>query len=143
MSTASTRLRGRPLLLVGAGGFAGAVARHAVTRSAPALEPDALARIAPELAAVPGPLFGTLVVNVVGCFALGLVVATARERGGFSRASRRLVGTGFLSSFTTYSAFAHGTATASPALAVANVAANYALGFSAVLLAVALVRWRS
>ncbi|WP_132056871.1 fluoride efflux transporter FluC [Halorussus amylolyticus] len=113
----------RPLLLVAVGGFAGAVARHAVAVALPAGFP-----------------WGTLAVNVAGSFALGVVLYEVRLTGRLTPELRLLVGTGFLSSFTTYSTFAVETAALSPTFAVANVGANYALGFAAVLAGRAVVR---
>ncbi|NHX36840.1 MULTISPECIES: fluoride efflux transporter FluC [Halolamina] len=102
----------RTLALVAGGGFAGANARWL------------LAVALPELG-------GTLAANVLGAFALGVVVATVAA-GRLSRAVRLAIATGFLSSFTTYSTFAVESALAgSPALLVGNVLANYALGFAA------------
>jgi CrcB protein len=106
----------KPLLLVAVGGFAGAVLRHAVA------------------AALPGGFpWGTLAVNVAGSFALGGLLFEAKLTGRLSAETRLVLGTGLLSSFTTYSTFAVQTASLSPTLAVANVGANYALGFAAVL----------
>ncbi|WP_226022193.1 CrcB family protein [Halomicrobium salinisoli] len=120
-SSLPDRLRG--LALVAAGGFAGATSRHAVAVAAPA----------PEL--------GTLAVNVAGSFALGLLLDAARRTDAVSQRTRLLLGTGFLSSFTTYSAFAVETAALAPRWAVANVVANYALGFLAVVMAGLVGRW--
>ena len=102
----------RPIdpLYVGVGGFVGAVLRWGVG------------------VLVPGAP-GTLVVNVLGSVALGALVAVAP-----SHRTRVLVGTGLLSSFTTYSTFAVETAL-TPEWAAANVLASYALGFGGVLLA--------
>ena len=96
-------------LLVAAGGFVGAVLRYGVD------------------VAVPG-VGGTLAVNVLGSFALGALLVVVRRHH-----VRLLLGTGLLSSFTTYSTFAVQTASLPPRLAVANVAANYVLGLLAVL----------
>ncbi|WP_225332982.1 fluoride efflux transporter FluC [Halomicrobium urmianum] len=115
--------RARRIALVAAGGFAGATSRHAVVLAAPT----------PEL--------GTLAVNVAGSFALGILLDLARRTDAVSRRARLLLGTGFLSSFTTYSTFAAETAALAPRWAVATVAANYALGFLAVVLAGFLGRW--
>jgi CrcB protein len=116
----------RTVPLVAAGGFAGAVSRHAVA------------------VALPGPFpWGTLAVNVSGAFLLGLFVYGVREGGRASERARLVVSTGFLASFTTYSAFAAETAALDPPLAAANVVGNYALGFAAVLFARGVVRWRS
>jgi CrcB protein len=81
---------------------------------------------------VPG-LGGTFLANVVGCFLLGFIVYEAEYTSIISHRSRLVFGTGFLSSLTTYSTFAVETALASPALGVANVVGNYAVGFAAVL----------
>jgi CrcB protein len=116
----------RAAALVGAGGFVGAVSRHAVAVALPAAFP-----------------WGTLAVNVVGAFLLGLVVYETLHRGRLSAAARTFVATGFLSSFTTYSTFASETVGLTSSLAAANVLANYALGAVAVLLAREVVRWRS
>lgn len=116
----------RAALLVAAGGFAGAVSRHGVAVALPAGFP-----------------WGTLAVNVVGAFALGLVAYHTRIRGRLSDRTRLTVSTGFVSSFTTYSTFATETVSLAPAPAALNVIANYALGFSAVLLARGVIRWRS
>ncbi|WP_181707423.1 fluoride efflux transporter CrcB [Chthonobacter rhizosphaerae] len=81
------------LLVVAVGGAAGSVCRYAVTLAA---------------ARVLGPGFpwGTLVVNVVGSAAMGLLVGVlaARSDGG-SQAVRLLIATGFLGGFTTLSSF--------------------------------------
>ena len=65
-------------LAVGAGGFAGAILRHAVI-------------------GVIGSTFGILAVNILGCFALGM----------FSQNSRLtlFLATGFLGALTTFSAY--------------------------------------
>lgn len=112
MSTRRLPVRIEALALVALGGFAGANARFAVS------------------AAFPG-LRGTLVANVLGSFALGLVLYASQFGAGLSERTRLGVATGFLSSFTTYSTFALQTATA-PTWALANVGATYALGFAAV-----------
>lgn len=116
----------RSALLVCVGGFVGALSRHGIAVLLPAPFP-----------------WGTLVVNVVGAFGLGLVVYRTTLRGGVSERVRLVAATGFLSSFTTYSTFAGETLALGPRLAALNVVANYALGFSAVLLARGVIRWRS
>jgi fluoride exporter len=72
----------------------------------------------------------TLVVNVLGSFALGIVVGRLGDRHPLTRA---FVGTGVLGGFTTYSAFAVQTASL---LAVAPVA-GLALAVVSVLLGLA------
>lgn len=82
---------------------------------------------------VPG-LGGTFIANISGCFFLGFILYEARYTGLLAARTRVMLGTGFLSSFTTYSTFALETVQASFAFGVINVVANYAVGFTAVLL---------
>lgn len=96
-------------LLVALGGFVGAVARYGV-----------------DLAAGDVTGAGTFLVNVAGSFALGLLVTRAT-----TRRTRLLVGTGALSSFTTYSAFVGDTVALGTTAGTAYVAASYAVGFGA------------
>ncbi|MGI8927631.1 MAG: fluoride efflux transporter CrcB [Tepidiformaceae bacterium] len=49
--------------------------------------------------------FGTLAVNLTGCLAIGLLVTLAEERDFLGRETRLLLLTGFLGSYTTFSAF--------------------------------------
>lgn len=81
--------------LVLLGGLLGAPARYAVSLAAPTR---------------PGQWpTATFVVNVVGAFLLGLLLATLERRGsdtGSRRRLRFLIGTGFLGAFTTYSTLA-------------------------------------
>lgn len=108
--------RVEPAALVAVGGFAGAAARHAVSVAAPVGFP-----------------WGTLAVNVLGSFLLGVLVYESVFAGQLTPETRLVVGTGFLSSFTTYSTFALETAALPPTLAAGNVAANYGLGLLAAL----------
>ncbi|WP_232686378.1 fluoride efflux transporter FluC [Halobacterium zhouii] len=121
------------LALVGVGGFAGANLRYAVASHSLAtnLVLATLGRDAVSLAA--RGLLGTLAVNAVGSLALGFLVYEAVGDSVLSEGSRTVLATGFLSSFTTYSTFAVQTAGVSPPLMVANVAANYLLGFAGVV----------
>jgi len=121
-----TRTRLCPLALVAGGGFVGAVLRYVVAVSFPASFP-----------------WGTLAANVGGTFLLGVLLYDAHLADLLSAETRLLVGTGFCSSFTTYSTFAAETIRLSPQLAAVNVAANYALGFLAVLLGQLVARWLS
>jgi len=109
--------RAEPLLLVAVGGFVGATCRFLLDGALPAGFP-----------------WGTLAVNVLGSFALGVLLYENRLVGALSPETRLVLGTGFLSSFTTYSTFAVETSGLAPPLAAANVAANYTLGLLAVLL---------
>lgn len=81
------------LLLVAAGGATGAVMRY-------------LTGMASLRLLGPGWPWGTLTVNVVGGFAMGLLVATLALRGGADQERWRvLLGVGVLGGFTTFSAF--------------------------------------
>ena len=80
-------------LLVFLGGGLGAAARHGVNRAA-------LAMLGP------GFPWGTLIVNVVGSLAMGLLIgALAAVPGGTSQHLRLFLATGILGGFTTFSAF--------------------------------------
>jgi CrcB protein len=111
------------LALVGLGGFAGANARYAVGLVFPALT-------------------ATLIVNAVGSLALGFVLYERAYIGEFSEPARVALGTGFLSSLTTYSTFAVQTAGTlqEPAWALGNVIGNYTLGIAGVLIGRLLAR---
>lgn len=50
--------------------------------------------------------WGTLVVNVFGSFAFGVIWSLARTRGGFLAAHEGVILVGLLGGFTTYSTFA-------------------------------------
>ena len=52
---------------------------------------------------------GTLLVNVVGSFIVGVVMALSLERGAISPEVRILLGAGFCGGFTTMSAFSYET----------------------------------
>lgn len=109
--------RGRALGLVAVGAFVGAVCRYL------------LAVAVPETASFPGTLpLGTLVANVLGAFALGALTASDR-----SPAVSLAVGTGFCSSFTTYSTFAVETSALAPPVAAAYVGVTYGVGLAAVV----------
>nr|WP_123536689.1 CrcB family protein [Halosimplex salinum] len=130
MSGDRTLTRLGPLALVVAGGFAGAVLRYALASALPGAFP-----------------WGTLAANGLGSFALGVLLYERHFADALSVETRLLVGTGFLSSFTTYSTFAAETTALAggqaPVLAAANVAANYALGLVGVLCGRWVARWLS
>jgi CrcB protein len=50
--------------------------------------------------------YGTLTVNVVGSFLLGLIYMVALRKMGFSENTKLFLGVGFCGGFTTFSAFA-------------------------------------
>lgn len=107
--------------LIAVGGFAGSNLRYVVAQFLPGLG-------------------GTLVANVTGSVALGFLLYEALYTGVLAERTRVVLGTGFLSSFTTYSTFAVQSVQAGPALFAVNVAVTYALGFAGVLVGRGLAR---
>ncbi|MCA9214073.1 MAG: fluoride efflux transporter CrcB [Planctomycetales bacterium] len=78
---------------------------------------------------------GTLTVNVVGCFLIGLLLQFENQSQWLTSSHRTLLVTGFLGAFTTFSTFGHDTvryAQASLPLAVLNIGTNVILGIAAV-----------
>ena len=79
--------------------------------------------------------WGTFVVNVTGCFLLGLLGAVFAARAGLPEPARLGATTGFLGGLTTFSTFGHesvGLLTGgAPAVGVANLVANVAVGLCA------------
>jgi len=52
----------------------------------------------------PGFPYGTVIVNLTGCFLVGVFHAWAEHRGGLSSETRLLLITGFCGAYTTFSA---------------------------------------
>jgi CrcB protein len=119
------------LLLIGAGGFVGAVARYVV---------DGLVA---ERTAGTFP-WGTLVVNLSGSFALGLLATLAIERSVLPAEIRGPLLIGFLGAYTTFSTLTLETlrlAETGTWLAVAtNLGLSVGLGMVAVVAGVVLGR---
>ena len=88
---------------------------------------------------IPSPAFpyATLAVNVLGCFAMGLLTAWLARAGG-SEGLRLLLGVGVLGGFTTFSAFSLEIVTLAQRGAIAMVAVYVAAslvgGIAALLL---------
>jgi len=84
--------------------------------------------------------YGTLLINVTGSFALGLLVGLA-ERHGVRMGIVTVLGTGLLGAYTTYSTFAFDTVALATrgrmGAAAANVGASMALGLGAAALGLA------
>ncbi|MEM8541408.1 MAG: fluoride efflux transporter CrcB [Pseudomonadota bacterium] len=86
-------------ILVGIGGAFGAMARHSVGLFA-------MRNLGT------GFPYGTIIVNILGSFLMGLLIAwLARRIGGSSNELRLFLATGFLGGFTTFSAFSLDTIT--------------------------------
>lgn len=118
------------LLLVFVGGGFGAVARH-------------LSGMAVMRAAGPGFPWGTMVVNIAGSLAMGLLIAWLARRSSGDSELRLLLATGFLGGFTTFSAFSldavtlyeRGALTAAAAYVIASVTVSILALFGGLWLA--------
>jgi CrcB protein len=82
--------------------------------------------------------YGTLAVNLIGCFAIGFLSYLAETRGLFTAETRTLIFIGVLGGFTTFSAFSNETINlwrdGQNLLAGLNIAAHLVLGLGAVWL---------
>ncbi len=105
-------------LLVAAGGFLGAVSRYGI-----------------DVAVGDATGVGTFTVNVIGSFALGLLVTRAT-----TRRTQLFVGTGALSSFTTYSTFAGDAVVLGTVDGGLYVLASYVVGLLAAVFGLAIGR---
>lgn len=76
------------LLLIGTGGFFGAIARYCISQLFPVSKLH----------------FGTLAVNLIGCLLVGIAFGFL-SRAAINRPSQLILVTGFLGGFTTFSAF--------------------------------------
>ena len=107
------------IFLAGVGGFAGSALRYVVGGF---------------VQNVSGSIrfpFGTLAVNLAGCFVIGFLSQLAETRGVFSADTRVLIFIGLLGGFTTFSAFGNETINlwreGEGALAAANIAGHLVL----------------
>jgi CrcB protein len=112
------------LFLAGIGGFIGSSLRYAVT-----------GYVQTWSRSIDFP-YGTLAVNLIGCFLIGFLSQLAESRGVFTAESRTFVFIGILGGFTTFSAFGNETMNlwreGENLLAMANVTAHFLLGLGAV-----------
>ena len=81
------------LLAVGIGGLLGSVARYITVKAVD----QKLNAVFP---------YGTLTVNILGSFVLGLIYTIALRKTGMSENWRLFLGAGFCGGFTTFSSFA-------------------------------------
>ena len=106
-----------------------------------------LSRLVAKFSTVDFP-YGTLAVNLIGCFAIGFLSHLAETRGFFTAETRTLVFIGVLGGFTTFSAFSNETINlwreGESLLATINVAAHLVLCLGAVWIsrAVAYQIWK-
>lgn len=115
----------RELVLVGIGGFFGAITRYLIGLWA---------------AGRFGVLFpyGTLIINVSGSFLLGFAVSVLVSRFGLSTPLRLMLATGYLGAYTTFSTFTLETLALLEAGQVPAAAGYMAASLAAGLAAVAL-----
>src|SRR5512144_448285 len=89
--------------------------------------------------------YGTLLVNLIGCFVIGFLAQLAEARGLFTSESRAFVFVGILGGFTTFSSFGNDTINllrdSETMNALANVGANVILGLILVWLGRTVAYW--
>jgi CrcB protein len=92
--------------------------------------------------------YGTLTVNVIGCFVIGFLAQLAESRGVFTSEARLFVFVGILGGFTTFSSFGNETLNlardSQMMIALANIGMNVVIGLVAVWLGrtVSYLIWR-
>ncbi|MCP4291841.1 MAG: fluoride efflux transporter CrcB [bacterium] len=113
----------RPFILIGLAGALGAISRYGVSLGAQRLLGNHFA-------------YGTLLVNVIGCLALGIILELENQTQVVNSSVRLFVAVGFLGAFTTFSTFGFETLKfiqqGQPHLAFINIALNLILGLLAV-----------
>jgi len=118
--------------LVGLGGAVGTILRYWVSGAVYLIVP------------APRVPWGTLVVNVTGCFAIGLLGGLADTRGLLTASARLFLLIGVLGGFTTFSTFGYETLSLLREQALAraslNVGLQLALGLGAAWAGLALSR---
>ncbi len=84
----------RSLILIGIGSCVGGISRYLLQQSVQKQYPYSI------------PL-GTLSVNIIGCFIIGVIYGIASKGNLLSPEMRLLLATGFCGGFTTFSSFAY------------------------------------
>ncbi len=120
-----------PLLLVGLGGCLGSIARYAVGMA-----------VARRLG-TSWP-WGTLLINVTGCFAIGFFLTLTTEKVTVDEGWRLLFPIGFVGAYTTFSTYGYESVRLLEGgawwRALSYVAASTVVGFGAVALAMWVAR---
>ena len=83
----------KSLLLIGAGSCVGGMFRYLTQQYVEKHYPSSIP-------------FGTLAVNIIGCFIIGILYALADRENILSPSMRLLLATGFCGGYTTFSSFA-------------------------------------
>lgn len=113
------------VLMIGLGGFIGAISRYYVSGFAQSLSRSA------------GFPYGTLVVNLTGCYLIGLLVHLIETHSSMAAELRLFLLVGLIGSFTTYATFSIETLRLLQShrltLALLNILAHLILGLAAVL----------
>jgi CrcB protein len=114
------------IFIIGIGGSIGAILRYLISGYVQHLTKSV------------GFPYGTLFVNVFGCFIIGILFHLSDAHGVFSSQSRSLIFIGILGSFTTFSTFGNETMNlfheSENLLAYANIVVHIVLGLGAVWL---------
>jgi CrcB protein len=124
------------ILFVGLGGFIGSVLRYLVSGC-----------VQDWTHTTQFP-FGTIVVNIAGCFVIGALSQLAEAHGIFDTESRAFVVVGILGGFTTFSTFSNESVNlfrdGENLYAIVNIGVQVILGLGAVILGriAASVIWR-
>ena len=120
------------VLLVGAGGFLGSIARYLVS---------GWVQRAAENSWFP---YGTMAVNILGCIVIGVLAGLAENRGILTPHSRAFLLIGVLGGFTTFSSFSYDTTSlfndGRILAAVLNIAVQVVLGIAVTWLSYHLVQ---
>jgi len=120
--------------LVGSGGFLGALARYGIS---------GLVHRQVPLTTFP---HGTLVVNLIGCFAIGALAGFTESRQFFGPEYRTFAFIGLLGGFTTFSTFGYESFAmirdAEYFRALSNVGLHVIAGLALVWLGYAITTWR-
>lgn len=116
---------------VAAGGAVGAVARYVVSSAALKILGGAFP-------------YGTLLVNVLGCFLMGVLIETVALKIQIPKEMQSLLSTGFLGAFTTFSTFSLDAVTLferqAYAACAAYVLSSFILSIAALVVGLLLVR---
>ncbi|MBN1877760.1 MAG: fluoride efflux transporter CrcB [Anaerolineae bacterium] len=123
----------KQVLLIGAGGFVGAVLRYTISG------------YVQNHAVHKGFPYGTLAVNLIGCFILGLLSYLGETHDVLSAETRAFVLVGLLGALTTFSTFSNETlmllSGANFTLGWVNLGAQIVLGLGAVWLGLTTAQW--